>query len=259
MEETLTQEQHDVWDAIMHAHRHGDQDASKIFFVDGPGGSGRTYLYTFIIHWLKAFSRKVIPSAMTGIAAVLFPGGHTTHKTFCIPIPCLDNSTCRIYAEQIRTIFHFVTGEASILSRHQFEAIDRVMRDITGNGIPFGGNIFVLGGDIRQTLSVVRRGSDTMIVENSIIPSPLWGIVRRFRPTQNMSANPREEDFKSFLLDMGDGKLPLKDNPPFPESIEIPYNLITSTNIVDDIFPKDQISQHPAKQTKKLLPSMPIF
>ena len=39
MEETLTQEQHDVWDAT-HSHRHGDQDASMVFFIYGPDGSG---------------------------------------------------------------------------------------------------------------------------------------------------------------------------------------------------------------------------
>ena len=169
MEETLTQEQHGVWDAIMHAHCHDDKDASKVFFVDGPGG--KTYLYTFIIHWLKAFNCKVIASAMTGIAAILLPGGQTTHKTFCIPIPCLDNSTCRIspssqYAEQLRTTLLFIIDEASMLSRHQYEAIDQVIRDITGNDILFGGKIFVLGGDFRQTLPVVRRGSATMIVKN---------------------------------------------------------------------------------------------
>ena len=216
------------------------------------------YLYTFIIHWLKAFNRKVIPSAMIVIAAVLLPGGQTTHKTFCIPIPCLNNITCRIstssqYAEQLRTTFLFIIEEASMLSRHQIEAIDRVMRGIAGNDIPFGGKIFVLGGDFRQILLVVRRGSDTMIVENSIISSSLWSIVHRFRLTQNMRANPGEEDFKSFLLDMGDGKLPLKNAPPFPESIEIPYNFITSTNIVDDIFPQDQISQHSASLIKRAI------
>ena len=90
-----------------------------------------------------------------------------------------------------------------------------------------------------------------MIVENSIISSPLWSIVRRFRLTENMRANPGEEDFKSFLLDMGDGKLPLKNSHPFPESIDIPYNFITSTNIVDDIFPQDHISQHSASLIKR--------
>ena len=198
----------------MHAHRHGDQDASKVFFLNGPGGSGKTYIYiyTFIIHRLKAFNRKVIPSAMTGIAAVLLPGGQTTHKTFCLPIPCVDNTTCRIspssqYAEQLRTIFLFIIDEASMLSRYQFETIDRVMRDITGNNIPFDGRTFVLDGDFRQTLPVVRTASNTMIFENSIISSPLWSIVRRFRLTQNMRANQGEEDFKSFLLDTGDGRV----------------------------------------------------
>ena len=92
-----------------------------------------------------------------------------------------------------------------------------------------------------------------MIVENSIISSPLSSIVRRFRLTENMRAKPGEEDFKSFLLDMGDGKLPLKNSHPFPESIDIPYNFITSTNIVDDIFPQDHISQHPASLIKRAI------
>ena len=140
-----------------------------------------------------------------------------------------------------------------MLSRHQFKAIDRVMRDITGNDIPFGGKAFVLGGDFRQTLPVVRTATAIMIVENSIISSPPWSIVRRFRLTQNMRATPGEEDFKSFLLDMGDGKLPLKTTHHFPESIEIPYNFVTSANIVDDIFPQDQISQHPASLIKRAI------
>ena len=68
-----------------------------------------------------------------------------------------------------------------------------------------------------------------------------------------MRANPGEEDFKSFLLDMGDGKLPLKNSHPFSESIDIPYNFITSTNIVNDIFPQDHISQHPASLIKRAI------
>ena len=73
MEETLTQEQH------------GDQDASKVFFLDGPSRSGKTYLYTFIIHWLKAFNRKVIPSAMTDVSAVLLPGDKLPTKHSIYP------------------------------------------------------------------------------------------------------------------------------------------------------------------------------
>ena len=62
-------------------------------------------------------------SAMTGIAAILLPDGRTAHKTFCIPIPCLENSSCRIspsspYAELLRNIALFIIDEASVLPRH---------------------------------------------------------------------------------------------------------------------------------------------
>ena len=52
---------------------------------------------------------------------------------------------------------------------------------------------------------------------------------------------------------MGDGKLPLKYSHPFPESINISCNFITSTNIVDDIFSQDHISQHPASLIKRAI------
>ena len=46
-----------------------------------------------------------------------------------------------------------------MLTRHQFEPIDRVERDTTGNDIPFGGKIFVLGGGFRQTLPSLKTPS----------------------------------------------------------------------------------------------------
>ena len=119
---------------------------------------------------------------MTGIAATLLSGGQTVHKTSAIPVPCLDNSTCRIspnsdYGNILRDVLIFIIDEASMLSRYQFEAIDHLMRDLTGKDIPFGDKIFILGGDFRQTLPVVHRASDTVIIENSIISSHLWSIV----------------------------------------------------------------------------------
>ena len=71
---------------------------AKVFFIDGPGGSGKTYLYEYLILWVKShfpdhgqpFAR-ILPSATTGIAAVL-SGGQTLQKTFCIPIPCLKDA-----------------------------------------------------------------------------------------------------------------------------------------------------------------------
>ena len=160
MYDTLTQEQLDVFQAIGPLMGdEADPSTSKVFFVDGPGGSGKTYLYTFLIHYSKSHNVKVMSSAMTGIAAILLPDGQTAHRTFSIPVPCLDNTNCRIspsslYAEQLRQTNLFIIDEASMLSKHQFEAIDRLLRDIAGNDVPFGGKIVLLGGDFRQTLPV---------------------------------------------------------------------------------------------------------
>ena len=127
------------------------------------------------------------------------------------------------------------------------------MRDVTGNDVPFGGKVVILGGDFRQTLPIVRRGSDTAIGKNCIISSPLWSIVKRFQLTSNMRANPDEVQFKSFLLDIGDGKLSLKNTTPFVQSVEIPYNFITTSTIVDNIFPEDEISQDPLSIIKRAI------
>ena len=62
----------------------------------------------------------------------------------------------------------FLIDEASMLSLDELHVIDRMLRDITGNDVPFGGKIMVFGGDFRQTLPIIPRASDTMILETLI-------------------------------------------------------------------------------------------
>nr|GEZ91652.1 hypothetical protein [Tanacetum cinerariifolium] len=52
-----------------------------------------------------------------------------------------------------------IWDEALMAKRQVVEAVDRTMQDITGVKLPFGGKIFVLGGDFRQVLPVIRRGT----------------------------------------------------------------------------------------------------
>ena len=50
--------------------------------------------------------------------------------------------------------------EATTTKRQAVEALDNSMRDIMGRrDRPFGGKTVVFGGDFRQVLPVVRRGS----------------------------------------------------------------------------------------------------
>nr|GEU74390.1 hypothetical protein [Tanacetum cinerariifolium] len=52
--------------------------------------------------------------------------------------------------------------------RQVVEAVDQMMQDITGVKLPFSGKIMVLGGDFRQVLLVVRRGTRAQIVDSSL-------------------------------------------------------------------------------------------
>ena len=45
-----------------------------------------------------------------------------------------------------------------MISRPAHEAIDSMMRDVCAIDVPFAGKVFLLGGDFRQTLSIVVGG-----------------------------------------------------------------------------------------------------
>lgn len=62
-----------------------------------------------------------------------------------------------------------------MLHRHCFEAFDRSFRDIARAGKltnadnPFGGKTIVFGGDFRQVLPVIAKGSRGQIVQASLL------------------------------------------------------------------------------------------
>ncbi len=63
-------------------------------FIDGPAGSGKTYLYNILMDEVKMKypQQQIIATATTGIASTLIPNGKTMHSTFKIPIPIFPNS-----------------------------------------------------------------------------------------------------------------------------------------------------------------------
>uniref|UniRef100_A0A8R1EBT5 ATP-dependent DNA helicase n=1 Tax=Caenorhabditis japonica TaxID=281687 RepID=A0A8R1EBT5_CAEJA len=70
--------------------------AMEMIFVDGPGGTGKTFCYNAIYHRLVSQNRSVICVAHAGIAATLLPFGCTVHRKCSIPIEVSDEMTCNI-------------------------------------------------------------------------------------------------------------------------------------------------------------------
>jgi hypothetical protein len=148
-----------------------DQPKCHAYFLDGPGGSGKTMMYNTLISYFRAHHMPVAASAWTGIAATLLKGGRTVHSLFKLPVPILETSTCNvtptsIQAKLLRSITMFIIDEASMVPLHALGAIDKMLQDITGNKVPFGGKIFLLGGDFRQVLPVLPKRPPTVFIEN---------------------------------------------------------------------------------------------
>ena len=79
-----------------------------------------------------------------------------------------------------------------MLHRFGFEALNRSMRDIMSQlnskyaNVPFGNKIIVLGGDFRQILHVIKKGTRSDIVKACINKSYLWEHVKICKFTINM-------------------------------------------------------------------------
>jgi len=58
--------------------------------------------------------------------------------------------------------------------RYALKIMDRTLRDIMNNDLPFGGKIVLLGDDFKQLLLKCTRGTRSEIVNLSIKFSSVW-------------------------------------------------------------------------------------
>ena len=73
---------------------HSINDKSKsLYFVQGPAGTGKTFLYKVLCSYFHSKGKIVLCVASSGIAALLLPGGRTSHSRFKIPIVIHETST----------------------------------------------------------------------------------------------------------------------------------------------------------------------
>jgi hypothetical protein len=62
------------------------QGKGTIFFLDGPGGSGKTFVYSVLLASVQWDGHGAIGVASSGITAFLLEGGWTSHSIFKILI-----------------------------------------------------------------------------------------------------------------------------------------------------------------------------
>jgi ATP-dependent DNA helicase PIF1 len=137
--------------------------------------------------------------------------------------------------------------------RYCFEAHDATLKDIMSSydnsESVFGGKVVVFGGDFRQILPVVPRGTRSDIVHSSINASKIWDHFKVLTLTKNMRLQSSQDSplnseiskFSNWLLKVREGKLSEPNNG-YAE-IEIPKELLITgyddpiKEIVESTYP----------------------
>ena len=81
---SLNTEQHTIFTTIMSAVDDHEQ-YPKVFLIDGPGGTGKTFLYNTLMPKVRSQSKIALGLASSGIAALFLPGLRTVHSTLSRP------------------------------------------------------------------------------------------------------------------------------------------------------------------------------
>ncbi|TKR59316.1 hypothetical protein L596_029006 [Steinernema carpocapsae] len=210
MSALLNSEQKSVVDEILEQLESGDASQARCHFIDGPGGSGKTFIYRTLIHILRGRGLKFAAMAYTGIAAQLLPNGKTIHAHFKLSLG--NDAVANVIPRTregllLRDASLIIVDEASMVSRKVLEAMDRKLREIMRNDVPFGGKIMLLGGDFRQVLPVKRFASKGELIDFCLKSCDLWPLFKTHSLLQNMRVRPDQIQFKDWLLNLGDNKL----------------------------------------------------
>jgi len=141
----------------------------------------------------------------TGIASTILKGERTVHNGFKLPVPLLDTSVLSIRfnspeADNLRNASLILIDEITMLLKNGIRCIDQNetnyenhLKAIMKSDASFRGKTIVVGGDFRQMLPIVPRGTRTDIIECCIKLSPPWNHFKQLTLSTNMQGECQNE------------------------------------------------------------------
>lgn len=200
----LSEEQQVAATSVMESVMH--QSGFNVFAVLCSAGTGKTLFANFVACALRAQGRIVVCVAASALAASLIEGGHTAHHTLHIPIPANDATFCSFSAAERKIMMCadlLIWDEASMISKHVADTVDRSFQDMLNDTRPFGGKTIMFTGDFKQLLPVVRGGKGDNI---TIQRCTWWPHVRTIKFQTNFRAG-QDVEFATMLEAVGSGAL----------------------------------------------------
>ena len=260
MYESMNNGQKSVIDLFINATTElADFHKSKCFFLDAPGGTGKTYVLNAFIHYCRFRGLETIVTAYSGVAANLLLNGRTCHSQFKFPLnqDATDCSTGHIkatekigkqlFASQVMIIDEGPMMHKKFWELLHFSCVDLYKRfhpEDIGFETPFAGKLIIGSGDLRQCLPVIKHGDRTTIVQNVMNRSFLWTHFKEvhltvnervMRNTFNQPENIQDmcKYFSEQLLLLGDGNIPYVDHA--NQAIDISQIVQTRTTLEESL------------------------
>ncbi|XP_045468086.1 uncharacterized protein LOC123676313 [Harmonia axyridis] len=235
----LNTDQRNVFDRVINALQSDVND--RYFYVQGSGGTGKTFIYNALLEYCEILRIPAIAVAFTGIAALLLKNGRTVHSTFRLPLDfnADTRSSITVQSEEagyLRNLQLIIWDEISMVNYHVINIVDELLRDICSNSEPFGGKCILFGGDVKQLLPIAP--GRVQQVELFFTNSRVWNRFHVLNLVQNMRVREGEEDFTSWLEDLGRGIINekiTKDGQDCNDLICLPNRCLTD-NVVDEIY-----------------------
>ncbi|XP_074306205.1 uncharacterized protein LOC141641445 [Silene latifolia] len=246
----LNTEQRYAYDTI---YRRVTKNERGSFFLDGSGGTGKTFLYKTLLANLRVKGIIAIAVASSGIAAANaaanLPGGRTSNSQFKIPLDIEENQSSQIskqssLAKLIRACRLIIWDETPMAKHQAIEHFENTIRDVCSSSLFFCGKIVVFGGDFLQVLPIIPKITLREAINSSFVMSPLWPKLEKIHLTVNMCAM-RDPAFGNFILGVGDSSHPFENG----EDIKVPRSIIISgteeheliERLIDTIYPDIQL------------------
>uniref|UniRef100_A0A8R1IPY0 ATP-dependent DNA helicase n=1 Tax=Caenorhabditis japonica TaxID=281687 RepID=A0A8R1IPY0_CAEJA len=192
---------------------------------------------------LSSMNKNVQCTAWTGIASTLLSNGRTSASLFKLKIgndsKTSNHSKGSNETKKLKEVDVIIWDECSMISKTALETADFVLRDLPDSPFSFGGKRIVLGGDFRQILPVIRRGTKTDLTNNCIKNSYLWNQFQKFSLLDNMRIINADANWIKFLLDVGDGVA--ND---YEDRVTLLESLPVLEDLVDDVFGDESTNKH---------------